>query len=589
LAHPLTVAARELPARKTPSEGIVNVAVLATAAIGVVLRASQFSVASSLTLDEIALAKGVLSLDIQTLLTQPLPVDQVAPKGFLVAQKLAVLAFGPSGYALRLVPFIGSLVALWAFAHLVRLALPPVGSLVAMLLFATAAPLVAYAGIAKHYSIDVCVAVLFSWLALELIAHPVTQRKAWAAAIAGAILQWFSQTGVLMAVGLACPVILWLSTDPPGARRRRVVVVLAFWGASALGIAMSALATITDATRDYLQTYWVNGFPPASLATEMSRRWPWPNIESLFGSSFGEVAALGYPLSPLYPALAVIGAVILLARKHRVGFILFAPLVVTLGAAAAHQYPFSGRLILFLVPALLIALAAVSAAVYHVVERFSKPAALMAVAALTIPPLAPVVRSGPPYRIEDITGVLRFIEARRQRDDDVYVYYGAAPAMSAYDSAFGLSRTAYTVGGCHRGDSQRYLEELDSFRGRSRVWVVVLTHGLPGYRERGDIVAYLDTIGTRVEYVTVASRYAGWTPPPAEGLLYDLSSATRLASADARTFKLTSPSGGTQPTACRHGPVTMIPSDFECNLPPHMGCTRRPVTGSWAAGAEVGH
>jgi len=78
------------------------------------------------------------------------------------------MGLGPSEYALRLFPFIWSLVAVVAFWCLAMRMLSEVGALVATLLFARAAPLVVYGGIVKHYLTDVAVAVLLCWLAYAL-------------------------------------------------------------------------------------------------------------------------------------------------------------------------------------------------------------------------------------------------------------------------------------------------------------------------------------------------------------------------------------------------------------------------------------
>jgi len=562
----------DVPTRQLSFGQLTNWGILTNVAVGIALRTTQYSANTSVWVDEIALVKGILGFDLFSLLTRQLPFDQVAPKGFLLAQKLAVLAFGPSDYVLRFVPFVSSLVALIVFSRLAQRTLSSAGALVATLLFATAAPLVAFAGIVKPYSTDVCVAVVLSWLALDLITRPVTERKAWRAAIGGAILSWFSQPAVLVAAGLACPVMLWMSTDPPDARGRRVFIIVGAWAASILAVSVSALAIMSPRTRDYMSVFWADGFAPASLARFTELRWPWSNIKSLFGP--GTHAGLAYPLSPLYPALAVIGVTVLWLRQRRVAMMLLAPFVVTVGAAVARQYPFSDRLILFLVPSLIMMIAAVSAAVYGVVERFSKPVAVSVIIGLTLPAVTPVARLWPPYRIEHVKHVLKHVQANRQPNDMVYVYYGAAPAMSVYDSAFGFSRGEYAVGGCYRGDSQRYLEELDVFRGSSRLWVII-THSLALYREREDIVRYLDAIGTRLDYVAVASRAVGWTPYPAEGFLYDLSDATRLANADPQMFRLIGRIGAIPTYDCVSGPHAIIPSDLECTRPPNTRCTRR--------------
>jgi hypothetical protein len=496
----------------------------------------------------------------------------VAPKAFLLAQKLAVMAFGPADYVLRLAPFLCSVTAMVGFCRLTQRVLPSSGSLIATLLFATAAPLVAFAGVVKQYSVDVCAAVCLSWLALDLVTFPVSERKAWRAGFAGAVLQTFSQPAVLMAAALAGPVMLWMSTDPPYARRRRVAIVVGLWGASAVAMTAWALATMTPATMSYMHVYWADGFVP-TLARATAVWWPWPNVRLLFGS--GNQASLAYPFSPLYPILAALGFCILLVHQRRLAVILLAPLVVTLGAAIAHQYPFSDRLILFLVPSVMIAIGAVGAAVYAFVARYSTPVAVLAVMALVIPATTAVTRLPPPYRVEDVKSVLAHVQTRRQANDSLYVYYGAAPGMSLYASAHGFSRDAYAIGGCHRGDSRRYLQELDTFRGRSRVWIV-LTHALRNYREREDIVAYLDAIGTRLDAVNVASRAVGRNPLPAEGFLYDLSNPAQLGNASALSFPLTGPDVEIERNPCAVSPQAVNLSDFECTGPPDPRCIRRP-------------
>src|SRR6185369_5767344 len=149
----------------------VWLAVLAIA-IGLVLRGVQYAAGASLWLDEIALVKAIESNNLFDLLVQPLPFDQLAPKGFLFVEKLVSLAFGASDYALRLFPFVCSLAALLAFARLAAIVLPGAGAGVAMLLFAMAAPLVSFGAIVKQYSSDVTAAILLTLLACELAMRP---------------------------------------------------------------------------------------------------------------------------------------------------------------------------------------------------------------------------------------------------------------------------------------------------------------------------------------------------------------------------------------------------------------------------------
>ena len=84
---------------------------LALIAVGIILRVVAYAADPTLWLDEILLARNIIDLPLGALLTEPLGLDQVAPRGFLVIERLAVLAFGPGELALRLFPFrlIGSI------------------------------------------------------------------------------------------------------------------------------------------------------------------------------------------------------------------------------------------------------------------------------------------------------------------------------------------------------------------------------------------------------------------------------------------------------------------------------------------------
>ena len=60
-------------------------------------------------------------------LLEPLDWNQGAPAGFLLVAKAAIAVFGASEWALRLVPFIGSLLGLIGFVWLSRRLLPGEG------------------------------------------------------------------------------------------------------------------------------------------------------------------------------------------------------------------------------------------------------------------------------------------------------------------------------------------------------------------------------------------------------------------------------------------------------------------------------
>ena len=229
----------------------------------------------SLWLDEIALVRGILDSDLVALLTQPLPFDQVAPKGFLLIQKLSVLAFGSSDYVLRVMPFFmlhrgaGCLLASSRLSSCPQREhwWPCSCSQQQRLLCCSA-------GKSKQYSTDVCVALLLTLLAHRLISHKPTTRETCLAAAGGAALLWLSQPAVLVAAGLAVPIALWMRADSRSARLRNISIVTVAWGLSAAIVTGVGLASMSPSTRDYLHVYWADGFPPNSFAETVKTRGP---------------------------------------------------------------------------------------------------------------------------------------------------------------------------------------------------------------------------------------------------------------------------------------------------------------------------
>lgn len=562
------------PEERTRSSGLAVAAVALACGLGVLLRLVQYSANTALWLDEIALVKAILEADLWSLIARPLPFDLVAPKGFLAVQKLMVLTLGPSDYALRLFPFLCAVGSVLVFASLARRVLPKHGALAATVLFATSAPLVAFSGLVKQYSADVLAAVTLTWLAVGLLTRvSVSRRWPWAA-FTGAVVLWISQPAVLVAAALA-PLLLWQLLHGEPGRRSYLGWVVAVWIASAAMVTICSFASVTGSSREYMLTFWEDGFPPLSAMRALEVAWPWPNIQRLFAGGADAQAGMGYPFPRLYAVLAGAGYVVLWYRQKELALALVGPAALTLAAAIARQYPFSDRLILFLVPSLLLAIGAAIDLLFRLAARASARVGALAAGAVVLGAVAPVAFTPPPYRIEDVKSVLAQIQSRRLPGDPTYVYYAAAPVVSVYASTFGFNRNDVFFGGCHRADSRRYLEELDTFRGSSRLWVIV-THSLPLYREREDMLAYLDAIGTRIDEIRVASRAVRRTPAPAEAYLYDLGGTPHLPGADASTFKLTGSSVLNPRLGCFNGPLAMIPSDFQCGGPTNKRCTRRP-------------
>jgi hypothetical protein len=123
--------------------------------LGVGLRLWEYIFNRSLYLDEILLTRSIVGMPLRELLTKPLLMDQVAPRGFLLVERLAVTILGPSELALRLFPFLCGVASVILFRRLAARVLTGAGPALALFLFAIGVPLIRYGGDVKQYAMDI--------------------------------------------------------------------------------------------------------------------------------------------------------------------------------------------------------------------------------------------------------------------------------------------------------------------------------------------------------------------------------------------------------------------------------------------------
>jgi hypothetical protein len=528
---------------------------IALVVLGAALRLVQYTAGGGQWLDEVAVSRNILERSSWQLLTEPLAWDQSAPKGFLVVEKVAAALLGNEDWSLRLFPFLGSILALVAFWRLAERVLTGFGPPVAVALLATAGALVTYSGHVKQYSTDVAMCVLILWASVDLVERGATPRRLWTAALAGVLGVWFLQPAVLLlaAVGLVLVVWWWRTAD----RSPHVWGVLLAWGLSSALATWAGLAAVTPATRRYLHLFWARSFPPDSLAEAAATLWPISSLVRLFGG--GGQASQNWLFPFLYVGLMLVGLWSLWRRRRVIGALLLTPILVAVAAAAVRQYPFGDRVLLYLLPVFVLAIAeAVERLRLAAVARAGRWGSLVA-PALVAPALAPMAMLPPPYAIEDVRPALAYLQQKRQPGDRVYVYYGAGVGVSYYAERHGLAPSDYELGGCHRGASRRYLEELDAFRSEKRVWFV-LTHAI-GYNEREDIFGYVNAIAVErkdARFVSPTRTITFPFFPPVEVFLYDFGDPARLAAASASAYKITGPSQAHPAYGCAHGPLSIV-------------------------------
>ena len=514
---------------------------VALGALGAALRLWQYAAGASLWADEANMALNIVERPLARLLG-PLDYRQVAPPGWLVLQKLAVLLFGEGEHALRLIPLLGSLAALPLGWQVARRVLPPgFGPPLALGLLATGIPFIFYAAQAKPYSTDVAVALLLIVLALAVEQHGPGQGRALRLGLAGVIAPWVSYPATLVVAGVLAAMAVTALLDRDRSRLRPLVVPALACAASALGAVLWARGTVTPDDALYMERFWARDFMPLPPRDLRDLGWPVARLTTVYGGG-----GLRYPAPGLFLALAALGAWTLWRRDRRFAGIVLMPIAAAFGAAALHVYPFEPRVVLFLFPAFLVLTAAGPEAIGRLAGPRRWRAATLVAAGCAALAVFGLARNLPPYAPEPLEPVLRTMRQAWQPGDRAYVYYGGEKAFLYYARRFGFAPGDYVLGRCAREEPRAYLRELDAFRGRPRTWLVV-THAVP--EETTAIRSYLERIGTRR-----ASFEAGNTPGTrrsdrARVDLYDLSDAARLASVTADAFPMPPPAGGGQAAA----------------------------------------
>ena len=167
---------------------------------------------------------------------------------------------------------------------------------------------------------------------------------------------------------------------------------------------------------------------------------------------------------------------------------------------------------------------------------------LAVVTILVLVVAAQALYAAPPvYRREEITPAIAYLRRASRASDASYIYYGAVPAYEFYAAREALPARA-TLGGCHRGDPNAYLRELDAFRGRARVWLL-FAHELPRLGERETMLAHLGAMGTARDSMVAYGRDTNGKATYVRLYLYDLSASTSIDSSAAR--RMDAPSAAT--------------------------------------------
>lgn len=500
---------------------------IALLALGAALRLFQYAARSSFWGDELAIVLNVSQRGILSLVAHPLASDQMAPAGFLFLLKLIANVAGISEYTFRFIPLLSSLVALPLFALLCRKYLSRPAMLLALAAFAVSPPLIRYAAQVKPYASDVALSLLCLLAAQSWIASGSRRSGTWLA-VAGAVGIWFSYPLMFVVASIGLVVLVHSVRQKSAELWKQTVAIFAVWVVSTGALALLEHHRFSPGTHSYMLSFWANWLMPKPLDLRSFSGY----VVRLLRDCLTYFLRL--PLWPVIFALLLAGIVSLVRRMHAAAALMILPLLSVLAASMLRIYPFSGRLILFLVPELFLLIAAgvefiaAFASGFTSLERWRAPvySGMLAVAVIPLC-LWPIDRLPPPYYNSETRPLIAYLGAHRQAGDAIYVHNMAWGAYVFYGPRYGLrTDEAIVTSPVNILGPKPFvvLTDMDRLRGRSRVWLL-FGGGYPV--ESSCVLKYLDSIGTRLDHQSAVN---------ANIFLYDLSGRARLQQAAAESF-----------------------------------------------------
>jgi Dolichyl-phosphate-mannose-protein mannosyltransferase len=422
------------------------------------LRIANYLANHSLVHDEAADAVNLIHRSYGEL-RKPLDFWVVAPIGFLYAEKFVGQLFGYSEYSLRLIPLLAGIALVPAFLWIVDDLFDFTAAWIGGLLLATCWRLIEWSARVKPYAIEPLLALVTIYIICRGIRRGWPVRYLLLAALWGAVTQWFSFPMILVLAGVGGVAVI----DAMIRGNWRITLVLVAIGVLWVGIfAMDlTLAMNIGSTKGHVDRLWDAYFMPHSWRAIV---WiPW-----VITMIFRETVRLG-PWEGL-PVIVLVGSFLIVQRRRGWPVLLaIAPIVPAMLAAAVNKYPFGDRLALYIVPLLVLIIAAGIAELLRWRSLLARLLGAGLFLVMFLPDLGiAAARAIHPPALDDNRLVYAYIVAHHQSDDGVYVSFFAIPSYDYYAPRLELDRLPAELG---RGmDPGELKSDLDQLSGR--VWIV---------------------------------------------------------------------------------------------------------------------
>ncbi len=465
---------------------------------GILLRIERALLGRSFGGDEAANALAITNHSLFELITKPSAANITAPIGFLVIEKLLIQLLGTQDFYFRLLPLLAGCLSVILMFFLAKEMLGNFGAAFAVGAFSLNWMLSFYSSDLKQYSTDVLIALLIYLMAARYLKNNSTGNLSWLAA-AGVLGILCSHPAIFLLAALG--LILLFQARANGREVRKIFLTGCLWVGAFLLLYFLSYRFVGQ--NPYTIRYWndIGGLMPIP---------PWKNpgwfVDRL--NNFFVVDLNLTQLTYIEAMFYAFGIIYLFWKKDRNwSYILFGSMIFTLLASGIANYPFKGRVILFLAPSTLLAIGAGIDGLELILKSTTFLSHVLRWLLTAFLLWGPIISTfnyiqqprAFPYK-EDIKPVMSYVEAHKEPNDEVVVYDQAAVTYSYYAPFYSLNNLPAIYFGDYRKKPKKYNDILDTLPKNQRIWFIFsnVLYTLNDESDRTYIFDYLHTIGGQI-------------------------------------------------------------------------------------------
>ncbi len=469
----------------------------ATIGLGIIIRVVQFLANRALWIDEAAVASSLVSRSYSGLFLKTLDYKMTVPLGFLIVERFFVQLFGTGERALRLFPLLAGIGSLFLFFYVAKRILHRKALLIAMLLFAVSNHLVYYSSELKQYSTDVAIILVIFLVSLYILDEGLSFFSVLFLGIFGGLAIWFSHPAIFFLAGAGSTLAMTYLVKKRWKETLCLLPVFMFWLCS---FTFYYIFVLKDRiVLDYVVQFWdaEGGYMPLFPKSVSDISWFPLKFEKMFRNPGGFKKCI---LVIMF--LFVFGYVSLFRERKDKFWLLVSPLPFALIASGLFLYPFSERLILYLVPIILLGVAEGTEKIRKLVWNSS---AILGFCIILVVLYYPLLNAGKlmirPFEREEIKPLLSYLAEHRQDEDVLYLSHGGIRAFKYYNERYELDDINYVVGIPLRLGLQNLTVDFENLKGNKRVWLLFRQNDVKwdGVDFERFSLYYLDRIGKRTD------------------------------------------------------------------------------------------